>query len=132
MNIENNILLYYNSIYLLQNPDLLGLYNTHKLVNCDISNINYHEVHTNLRLLLHNLPCGHQATFFLILRLTGFIKLTDQPIMTEQTKDRIDARPNIYLLITHILYLINFFKLIILTRTSCTVDMVVNLSFFVS
>ena len=73
-------------------------------MNHNISDITYHEIHTNLPLLLHNLANEHQAIFFSFLRLTGFIKLTDQPIMTELTKHKIDTRPNIYLLITHFLY----------------------------
>ena len=90
---------------LLQNSELASLYKRYRLMNHDISDITYHEIHTNLPLLLHNLEI-----FFLFLRLTGFIKLTDQPIMTELTKhNRYQAR---YLLINHsfsILILIDFY-----------------------
>ena len=42
------------------NPKLAGLYNTRSL-NCDISDVTYHEIHTNLPLLLNNIACSCQA-----------------------------------------------------------------------
>ena len=48
---------YYPLVISFTNPELAGLYDTYKLMNCDISDITYHEIHTNLPLSLYNI--GH-------------------------------------------------------------------------
>ena len=44
--------------YPLQNSKLVDLYNAYILIeNSDISDITYHEIHTNLLLSLYNIEC---------------------------------------------------------------------------